>query len=156
MYWRLGRAAFEAQKGAPNREAFRRLVEAGPPPGILAYDGTTPVGWCAVAPRIDLPRLQRSRMVKGLDVAGVWSLPCLFVARGWRGRGASVELVRSAARWAREQGAAIVEGYPVVPRTGRLPDAFAWTGLPTSFSGAGFEEVARPSPTRPIYRKLSR
>ena len=46
----------------------------------------------------------------------------------------------------------IVEGYPVDPKQGKMPDAFAWTGLASSFKAAGFVEVARRSPTRPIMR----
>src|SRR5437773_770027 len=44
------------------------------------------------------------------------------------------------------------EGYPVCPRRKRIPDAFAWTGLVSAFRKSGFQEVARPSPTRAIMR----
>src|SRR5436190_898686 len=40
----------------------------------------------------------------------------------------------------------------VDPRSGRLPDVFAWTGLSSAFRKAGHVEVARRSPTRPIMR----
>ena len=43
-----------------------------------------------------------------------------------------------------------VEAYPVVPRTGRLPDPFVYMGTPGLFERAGFREVARPSATRRI------
>ena len=74
------------------------------------------------------------------------------MARPHRRRGVTVELLRAAAEHAARRGASILEGYPVEPSSGRLPDAFAWTGLASAFRRAGFEEVARRSPTRPIMR----
>ena len=51
------------------------------------------------------------------------------------------------------RGATLLEGYPVEPRSDRdIPAAFAWTGIPKVFLRAGFKEVARRSPTRPIMR----
>jgi GNAT superfamily N-acetyltransferase len=152
MWWRVSAAAFGAQKGQPNQDQFRAIVEAGDVPGILAYRGATPVGWCAVAPRERFPRLLRSRLAFDRSTAGVWSVVCLFVARGSRRRGVSAALLDAAVAHARERGAQIVEGYPVEPRTGTVPDAFAWTGLPAAFRRAGFVEVARGAPTRPVMR----
>ena len=34
----------------------------------------------------------------------------------------------------------------------KIPDSFVWTGLPSAFERAGFVEVARRSPARPIMR----
>jgi len=87
-----------------------------------------------------------------VDSKAVWSVTCLFVARPFRRAGVSVQLLRAAAGHARSRGAAIVEGYPVEPRTDAMPDAFAWTGLVSAFRKAGFREVARRSATRPIMR----
>jgi GNAT superfamily N-acetyltransferase len=155
MWWRRPRAEFVRGKGAGNRRAFRRVVEAGPPPGVLAYAGGEPVGWCAVAPRSDYPRLSGSRVLAPVDDAPVWSVTCFFVARPWRGRGVSRALLEAAARYARRRGARTVEGYPVDGR-GKQPDVFVYTGLPSAFAKAGFTEVARRSPTRPIVRRTVR
>lgn len=152
MFWRLSRSAFVRQKGGRNREALRRVVQSGDPPGLLAYDGRTPVGWCAVAPRADYPALARSRILKPVDGEPVWSVSCLFVARPYRRRGVSVRLIEAAADYARRRGGRIVEGYPVEPQ-GAAPDAFVWTGLASAFRQAGFREVARRSKTRPIMRR---
>ncbi|HUP01152.1 MAG TPA: hypothetical protein VM737_06485, partial [Gemmatimonadota bacterium] len=46
-----------------------------------------PIGWCAVAPREDYPRLERSRILKPVDEASVWSITCFFIARTHRGQG---------------------------------------------------------------------
>ncbi|MDQ4077874.1 MAG: hypothetical protein M3220_16710 [Chloroflexota bacterium] len=53
---------------------------------------------------------------------------------------------------AEQQGARLVEGYPVEPRTDRTPAAFAWTSTVSAFLQARFREVARGSGTRPIMR----
>ena len=55
----------------------------------------------------------------------------------------------------RSQGGQILEGYPVEPKKekGRMPEMFAFTGVPSLFKRAGFKEVARRSETRPIMRR---
>lgn len=153
MAWRLPRAAFNAGKGAANREALRTLVAADRTPGVLAYLGADPIGWCAVAPRSEYSVLSRSRTLAPVDEAPVWSISCLFVARPYRQQGLSAALLEAAAALAARQGARLVEGYPVEPGLKKMPDAFAWTGLPSAFRKAGFTEVARRSATRPIMRK---
>ena len=152
MTWRLPRAQFERGKGAGNRAAFRRRVRSGNPPGVLAYIEGRPAGWCAIAPRQEYDYLTRSRVLRAIDDRNVWSVSCLFIARPYRGRGLSVKLLQAAVRMAGEAGAEIVEGYPVIPYAQRMPDAFAWTGTLSAFRAAGFREVARGSPKRPIMR----
>lgn len=152
MFWRLPRPAYERQKGEGNRRAFKKLVDEGDPPGLLAYDGGRPVGWCAIAPRAEYPKMARSRILQPVDDRPVWSVSCLFVARPYRRRGVSVRLLEAAADYARRRGGRILEGYPVDPHT-KMADAFVWTGLASAFRQAGFTEVARRSPTRPIMRR---
>jgi len=152
MWWRLTRHAFDRQKGAANKRAFKRLVAAGRVPGILAYADGEAIGWCAIEPRASYPVLQRSPVLKPVDEQPVWSITCLFVARTRRRRGVSVQLIRAAVRHAARRGARIVEGYPREPRTGAMPDVSAFTGPPAAFREAGFEEVLRRSATRPIMR----
>ena len=152
MFWRQTRAQFETRKGAANRRAFRRLVVAGPAPGLLAYAGGEPVGWCALAPRESYARLARSRTLRGPEAQGIWSLTCFFVQRRFRRQGLSVALLKAAGAYAAKQGARLLEGYPVIARKGKLPDVFAYTGLLPAFRKAGFEETARPSPSRAIVR----
>ncbi len=152
MWLRRSAAEFERNKGAGNKAALRALVRSGPAPGILAYDGEIPVGWCAVAPREDYPRLERSRTLARLDDTPVWSVTCFFVAREYRRRGLTTALLRAAVRFARTRGARIVEGYPNDTAGRSLPDAFAWHGVVPTFERAGFIEVLRRSASRPIMR----
>jgi len=153
MFWRRDRAGFEKGKGAGNRRAMKRLVDRGEVPGLLGYVGERPVAWVSVAPRERYPALGRSRVLKPVDDHAVWSISCLFVARGHRNRGLSTRMLEAAASWVRRQGGRIVEGYPQEPRKERMPDAFAWNGIASSYRRAGFSEVARRSPTRPIMRR---
>ncbi len=156
MLWRLQRADFEKQKGAANRRALRRIVESGKPAGVLAYHGRQPVGWCAVAPRQDFPALGRSRILRPVDDQPVWSVTCFFIARGYRRSGLATKLLGAAVNYAHEQGAKIIEGYPIDPPTNNIPDVFAWTGLAAVFRKSGFQEVARRSLTRPLMRRVLR
>ena len=152
MYWRLMRPQFERQKGQGNRRAFKKLVANGEVPGILAYAGAEPVGWCGLAPREKYSRLANSRVLQPVDDQPVWSVTCFFVKKEHRAQGVSVALLRSATQHAKKYGAKILEGYPVEPRQDRMADTFVWTGLAAAFLHAGFEEVARRSETRPIMR----
>ncbi len=156
MLWRRSRKDWTEGKGAGNRRALRRLIQDGKEPGILAYADGEAIGWCAVAPREDYPALGRSRVLQPVDDRPVWSVSCLFVARPYRRKGVSARLLTAAADHAARCGATIVEGYPTAPATDRAPDAFLWTGIPAAFERAGFREVARRSPTRPILRRTVR
>lgn len=152
MWWRLARSRFLQQKGAGNRRAFKRIVDAGEAPGLLAYCDGEPIGWCAVAPREIYPRLERSRILERVDAEPVWSVVCFFVARPFRRRGVTVQLLKAAVAYAKAHGVRIVEGYPVEPKRTRMPDPFVYTGLAPAFRKAGFVEVLRRSETRPIMR----
>jgi GNAT superfamily N-acetyltransferase len=154
MYWRTTHAQYEKQKGEGNRKALQKIVASGRVPGILAYAGKEPIGWCSIEPRERFVRLEGSRVLAAVDENPVWSVACFFVARPWRRKGVSVALLRAAVDYARKRGAKIIEGYPVDARKEKAPDAFVWTGLTGTFLAAGFKEVARRSPTRPIMRKV--
>ncbi len=156
MCWRLKRSQFEKQKGAGNKKALRKIVDAGEVPGLLVCAGREPVGWCSVAPREAFPVLENSRILKRVDDQPVWSASCFFIARPYRRQGLSVKLLRAAVAYAKKKGARIVEGYPVEPKKSPMPDVFAWIGLADAFRRAGFKEVLRRSPTRPIMRCSAR
>jgi GNAT superfamily N-acetyltransferase len=153
MLWRLSRKQFESQKGEGNKLAMKAMVDSGEVPGILAFHQDSVVGWCSIAPRSSFPALSRSRILKPIDDRPCWSVSCLFIDKSFRRMGVSGALLRFAAEYAKLQGAELVEGYPVEPKSGKeMPPAFAWTGIAKVFVGAGFEEVARRSLTRPIMR----
>jgi GNAT superfamily N-acetyltransferase len=153
MWWRVKRSEYEKRKGTGNKRAFRKIVSSGAPTGVLAYVGKQPVGWCAVAPRPAYPVLERSRVLAPVDEQPVWSVTCFYIARPWRRSGLTPKLLQAAVDYARKRGAKIIEGYPQDPRSGEMPDAFAWTGFVSAFRKAGFQEVARRSPGRPVMRR---
>ncbi len=152
MWWRLTRSQFEKQKGSKNKAALKKIVRSGAVPGILGYAQGKPIAWCSVGSRETYPALGRSRTLKRLDDKPVWSIVCLFVAKPFRDQGVSVGIIKAAAEYAKKKGAKIVEAYPKEPKKGRWPDAFVWTGHVSAFKKAGFVEVRRGSPNRPIMR----
>ena len=154
MLWRLTRKQFQLQKGDGNKLAMKTIVNSGEIPGILAYHDTEAIGWCAISPRSSYSALSRSRILQPIDDRTCWSVACLFIEKSYRKKGVSTDLLRAASEYAKSQGAELLEGYPVEPKSDKnIPPAFAWTGIPTAFVRTGFKEVMRRSPTRPIMRK---
>jgi GNAT superfamily N-acetyltransferase len=153
MTWRQSASEFNQNKGEENRAKFRAIVKKGSEPGVLAYAGDEPVGWCAVAPREQFPRLENSRVWARVDDQPVWSITCLFVKKQFRQKGLSAKLIQAATKLAKNQGAKIVEAYPQDLKGKRLPDAFVWTGLANAFVKTGFTEAIRRSEQKPILRK---
>jgi GNAT superfamily N-acetyltransferase len=152
MFWRLPRKEFDARKGDGNKRAFKKIVTTDQEPGLLAYLGKEPVGWCAVAPREEYIALERSRILEPIDDQEVWSISCLFIKKPYRRKGVSAQLLRAAVVFAAKRGAKIVEGYPVEPSMDNMPAPFLWHGIPSAFKAAGFQEVLRRSKSRPIMR----
>jgi GNAT superfamily N-acetyltransferase len=156
MWWRTKRSQFNQQKGDGNRKALKGIVDSGGIPGILGYAGGVPVGWCSVGPRESYPVLENSRTLKRVDDKPVWSIVCFFVSKQFRRRGVTSKLLRAAIDHVHTFGGKVVEGYPVEPKKGKVPDVFVYTGLASAFLKVGFIEVMRRSETRPIMRYVIR
>ncbi len=156
MYWKLPNKDFQSLAYEGNRAAQKAVVDSGAVPGLLAYVGNQPAGWIAVQPRSEYPRLERSRILKPVDDQPVWSVTCFFTRRDFRRQGVTVALLKAAIEHAKQHGGLILEGYPLEPKTAEIPSPFAYTGLASAFRAAGFKEVARRSPTRPIFRHVIR
>lgn len=152
MSWRLKKSDFEIGKGEPNKYSMKDIVYRNKPAGVLAYLDAKPIGWCAVAPREVYKRLESSRVLKRIDDKPVWSITCLFIAKDFRRKGISTELIKGAIEYARLNEAIIVEAYPVVPYNNNVPDAFLWTGTPAAFETAGFTEAAKRSKWKSMMR----
>lgn len=152
MWYRVQKKEFDAQAGEGNRMAMKTLVDDGVVPGLIGYLNGQPAGWISVAPRGDFPRLQRSRVMKAVDDQPVWSVVCFFIDRKFRKQGLSLKLLKAGVDYALAQGARIVEGYPIDLHDRSYPDTFAFHGMQSVFEQAGFQEVARRSPTRPVMR----
>ena len=152
MWWRQTHARFMQNRGEANRRAMQEIVRSGVVPGIIAYDGDNPVGWCSVAQREQFGRLVRSPILKPIDDEPVWSVACFVVGRSARGRGVMRALLPAAVKYAAENGATIVEGYPRDTAVKRYSAADLYLGTVSLFTAAGFAEAARRSPARPIMR----
>jgi GNAT superfamily N-acetyltransferase len=151
MWWRLTDAEFKRQVGEANKKAMKKIVDSGEVPGILAYVGDEPIGWCSLGPRENFGRLERSHMLRRIDNQPVWSIVCFYVAKSFRRRGVMESLLMAAIDYARTNGARIVEGYPVEFEGTSKLDA-AYTGVVPLYEKLGFVEVLRRSDTRPIMR----
>jgi GNAT superfamily N-acetyltransferase len=153
MYYRLSNADFKEGKAEDgNKRAIREIVWEDKPTGLLGLVEGEAIAWCAFAPREDFIRLEKSRVHKRIDKKLVWSIPCFFIDKNFRRSGVSVQLLKGAIKYSKENGIKILEAYPAIPTQETLPDSFAWIGLYKSFERAGFEIVDRASRNRPMVR----
>jgi GNAT superfamily N-acetyltransferase len=148
MYWRIG-SAYRKQTREKNKAAFREVVTQGPPPGVIAFDGTIPIGWCQLTPRDALPWLDRAWRLRRVDDIPVWSISCLYVRKGYRRRGVTSALIRAALKIAKAAGAPALEAYPV---DADLTPSASGTGYVSTFARVGFKVVAHHTPPRPTMR----
>lgn len=152
MWYRMKSSEFGQNEGDRNRRMMEDIVDAGPPPGLIGYRDGVPVGWVQVGLRDQYGRLNRSRVTKPLDDRPAWAITCFVIPKEHRRRGVASELLAAAVEYAVQQGAELVEGYPVEPRKDQVPDFWSWMGFASMFDSCGFEEVARRSETRPFMR----
>ena len=151
MFWKLRGKAYDEARGSETRQVHKSIVDSGVSTGLLAYLHGEVVGWVAVEPRSAYPKLAHSRALKPVDSQPVWSVTCFFVARKFRRKGITVELLKAAVEHVRAHGGKIVEGYPVDAKKD-MPAPFVFTGTASAYQQAGFKEVARNTETRPIFR----
>jgi GNAT superfamily N-acetyltransferase len=145
MWWRVPRGGklWESVKGAPNRASLERIVKAGEQHAVLAFADGQPVGWCSFGPRAAFPRLETVRAFRREWTPETWAVVCFYIHPRWRRKGVAGRLLEAAAARAFELGAREIEGYPVESKTGALPAAFAYTGVPRLFEAAGFRPLPR-------------
>lgn len=141
LSYRIPSALNQELRGPARGEYVAGLCRTGPPPGVLAYDGDEPVGWAAVAPRADTS-FARSRRIPHVDDLPVWSLWCVRVRPGHRGKGISHALIAGAVDFARTGGAPAVEAYPLDNGAARVDLTMAYAGLRKNFERAGFAHAA--------------
>ena len=156
MYYRLtGPVSVSAAAGVEHKAQLCSLVDSGVQPGLVGYADGRPAGWISLGPREDYLKLRRSRVMKPVDDAEVWSIVCTFVAREFRGQGLQHRLVGAALDFARDNGVRLVEAYPV-DKPERSHDDFMFFGSRSLYERAGFTEVVRRSPTRVVMRRRLR
>jgi GNAT superfamily N-acetyltransferase len=148
MHWRRPDGGFGDKRD--NRDRFADITAQGRPPGLLGYVDDEPKGWVQVGPRHDFPTIQRSRLLKPVDDIEPWSINCFVVRTGQRRQGIGKGLLAAAIAYARNEGAQVIEAYPVDGERASVVDYF--TGTIGMFAEHGFVEVIRRNDTRPIVR----
>lgn len=127
--------------------------------GIVAFVDGEPAAWAAVDARTAFHRLLgRSPVVwkgrnENREDSSVWSVACLIVRRGFRGRHLTYDLVRAAVDHARSRGARALEGYPMVTRGREVIWDELNVGTVSAFEAAGFEQVSQPTLRRVVMRR---
>ena len=151
----------EAVPAAERASRLREQTQCGNPradrtTGLVAYVGGEPVGWCAVEPRTAFVRLGttpwKGRVEDRTDDS-VWTVACFAILPGFRRQGVSYALARAAVDFARERGAASLEGYAMIPEPGKdVPFGELHVGSRSVFAAAGLTEVSRPTLRRAVMR----
>ena len=141
LSYRIGSTESQRLRGPARGDRVRELVELDPPPGVLAYQGDTVVGWAAVHPRAGTS-FARNRLIPRVDDLDVWSVWCLRVRPGHRKQGIVHHLLAGAVAFARQHGAPAIEGYPVDNRGERVDLTMAYVGTRAAFERAGFVKAA--------------
>lgn len=153
----------ESFGGFPSEERADRLRQqadpghpGGPTSGLVAYRGSEPVGWCAVAPRSAYDGLVRVFRVpwegreEDRDDPTVWAVTCVLTRAGHRRQGVSRALLAATVDHARRGGARAVEGYPIT--TTDVISEELHVGTVAGFEAAGYALVARPTVRRAVAR----
>jgi ribosomal protein S18 acetylase RimI-like enzyme len=156
-YRRSGRADIPAGTSVAefNRAALKSLVDSGVAPGLIGYRDDKPIAWVSLGPRADYAKLVKSPVMRAVDDKPVWSVVCFYTAPQARGRRVAEAMLAHAADFARANGATLLEAYPVDKRE-RSRDENVWFGTKAMYDRAGFTEVARRKPARPVVRKALR
>jgi len=156
-YFRLPPARRRAGTRETNRAHLMNRVEAGPPPGLIAFEEGAPVGWMQVGPRADVPEWNNARRVsaplEGEAVADPanWAISCFFVRPKARGRGLSHRLVAAGIDFARENGARVLDACPL-DEAKQSKSVGLFVGSTRVFEAAGFRPVALRKAGRPLMR----
>ncbi|MEZ2331070.1 GNAT family N-acetyltransferase [Mesorhizobium sp. RCC_202] len=156
-HFRLTPAERRASDKERNKDHIKARIEAGPPPGLLAFEDGKAVGWMQIGPRADVPEWNNpgrgSAPVDPADVSDpkVWAISCFFVRVKARGRGVSHRMVEGGIGFAREHGARLLEACPIdLSRDSRSIGLFV--GSSRVFEKAGFERLVERKPGRPLMR----
>ena len=157
QYFRVRGLDWSNSKPDANRDRLRSQVNAGPPPGLVAFRGDRAVGWVSLGPRTDFDRLNHAKLLAPVDDQPTWSIVCFVVSRHARRSGVAKILLDAAIAYARAAAAERLEAYPVDTRGEKIAAANAYHGTLSMFEAAGFEVVEqrqfnRTSPVRPIVR----
>ncbi|MBK5333633.1 MAG: GNAT family N-acetyltransferase [Ilumatobacteraceae bacterium] len=156
--WCWCRRFLGGSDAADNRAALRLELSTSPvPPGLIAYVDGQPAGWTRVMPRHQIPGVLANRALRRVltDEDGAWWVTCFAVQQRYRSIGVARALLDAAVTHAQQHGAAAVEGHPVdtdALKAERTSGSALFTGTMRLFVAAGFSEIGRTYPSRPVMR----
>lgn len=154
QWWMLRNTDFQSTTADERRELLRGDLAAPVPSALLAYVENEAAGWVKVSARPDQPRLAATRNLQlshePFEDRSVWAITCFVVRREHRGAGVAARLLDAAVAHARDNGARVIEGYPIDVAVKKTSSNELFHGALSTFLDAGFIEVARPTPSRPI------
>jgi GNAT superfamily N-acetyltransferase len=145
LYYRLASGEFNRLQGEERPGHLRALCAGEHAPGVVAYRGDEPVGWCAFGAWSDMGRLQRSRTIPSMDERPRWSIVCFVVRARARRQGVATSLLDGAIAYARQQDVPLLEAYPVETDGGRISASLAYVGTTSMFERAGFQRIRETS-----------
>ena len=155
MWTRMPRPQWKAMPREERKAAFRAIVESGPAPGLLAFDGDKAAAWCAIAPRSDTAKYDGAKVSQLPDsLRGEptpFSITCFYIRAGYRNRGLMGLLAEAAVAHARSRGASSVDVCAIETER-KLMWGEGFVGIASVFRKLGFQEIARRTPTRPLMR----
>lgn len=164
--YKMGQAGYAPQPWEARAEALREQTNCGQPDavetsGLVLYLDGEPAGWVAVEPRVNY-RIFHINEATATVWSGrkedrgdpdVWSVTCFRVRKEFQGLQLTYPLAAATVPFARERGARILEGYPIVTDG---PSLITWgevfVGGLGAFLAAGFEVVHQPSKRRRVVR----
>ena len=139
--WCLSYRDGSSVANSERRGRMQGLCAEEPGPGVLLYVDDEVAGWCSVAPRSTYRRLMNSRTIPHVDDRDPWAIVCFVIRAPFRRQGLMRPLLDGAVDWARENGAKVVEGYPVQLDGDRISVGGAFVGTTELFEQAGFKRV---------------
>jgi GNAT superfamily N-acetyltransferase len=149
MVWRNGpHGKAPGPQKATRHAAMAGLVAAGTPVGILGYLQGQPVAWCAIAPRSTFRSSMAVGQTDDLNL-NLWSLVCFFVAASHRKSGLFAALLAAAEAEAQQNGADVIEAYPVAPDS----PSYRFGGFVPNFLAAGYIRIGTEGLRRVVVRK---
>jgi predicted GNAT family acetyltransferase len=146
MVWRRNSEEAKHHEPTDRKRQMMKRIAAGTPIGLIAYDKDAPVGWVSIAPR-DTYRNLGGPEAKAGEM--IWSIVCFFVPRKRRGAGLVRQLIAGAVDHARENGATVVEAYPVPPDA----PSYRFMGFVPVFAAAGFTDEGMAGTRRHVMRR---
>lgn len=153
-YWRLRHKEFGETSAAEHKAVLRERACSSSPPGLLGYLDGEPVAWVSVEPRERFAAFEHARVYTAVDDTPVWTVTCFFLREDVRGRRLTAALLEAVKAHVGDSGGVAVEGYPEEDVDLSATGTPGYMGLVSAFEGAGFEEIARLSNGRPVYRAV--